>query len=201
MILVICVKILDVKLEISAVRLSQFPTGDKNEFLLVGRSNVGKSSFINTLINRKNFARTSAKPGKTQTLNFYLVNDYFYLVDAPGYGFAKVSKQLKEKFGLIMEEYLKSRDNLKMVFMLIDFRHKPTEDDVMMYNYLKYYNVPVTIICTKVDKVSKNAHQKSINLITKTLNVSEEDLILFSSVTKMGRQEVYNKLVETLEIK
>lgn len=194
-------KILDVKLEISAVRLSQFPTGDKNEFLLVGRSNVGKSSFINTLINRKNFARTSAKPGKTQTLNFYLVNDYFYLVDAPGYGFAKVSKQLKEKFGLIMEEYLKSRDNLKMVFMLIDFRHKPTEDDVMMYNYLKYYNVPVTIICTKVDKVSKNTHQKSINLITKTLNVSEEDLILFSSVTKMGRQEVYNKLVETLEIK
>jgi len=201
MILVICVKILDVKLEISAVRLSQFPTGDKNEFLLVGRSNVGKSSFINTLINRKNFARTSAKPGKTQTLNFYLVNDYFYLVDAPGYGFAKVSKQLKEKFGLIMEEYLKSRDNLKMVFMLIDFRHKPTEDDVMMYNYLKYYNVPVTIICTKVDKVSKNTHQKSINLITKTLNVPEEDLILFSSVTKMGRQEVYNKLVETLEIK
>lgn len=201
MILVICVKILDVKLEISAVRLSQFPTGDKNEFLLVGRSNVGKSSFINTLINRKNFARTSAKPGKTQTLNFYLVNDYFYLVDAPGYGFAKVSKQLKEKFGLIMEEYLKSRDNLKMVFMLIDFRHKPTEDDVMMYNYLKYYNVPVTIICTKVDKVSKNTHQKSINLITKTLNVSEEDLIFFSSVTKMGRQEVYNKLVETLEIK
>lgn len=201
MILVICVKILDVKLEISAVRPSQFPTGDKNEFLLVGRSNVGKSSFINTLINRKNFARTSAKPGKTQTLNFYLVNDYFYLVDAPGYGFAKVSKQLKEKFGLIMEEYLKSRDNLKMVFMLIDFRHKPTEDDVMMYNYLKYYNVPVTIICTKVDKVSKNTHQKSINLITKTLNVSEEDLILFSSVTKMGRQEVYNKLVETLEIK
>lgn len=201
MILVICVKILDVKLEISAVRLSQFPTDNKNEFLLVGRSNVGKSSFINTLINRKNFARTSAKPGKTQTLNFYLVNDYFYLVDAPGYGFAKVSKQLKEKFGLIMEEYLKSRDNLKMVFMLIDFRHKPTEDDVMMYNYLKYYNVPVTIICTKVDKVSKNAHQKSINLITKTLNVPAEDLILFSSVTKMGRQEVYNKLVETLEIK
>lgn len=201
MILVICVKILDVKLEISAVRLSQFPTDNKNEFLLVGRSNVGKSSFINTLINRKNFARTSAKPGKTQTLNFYLVNNYFYLVDAPGYGFAKVSKQLKEKFGLIMEEYLKSRDNLKMVFMLIDFRHKPTEDDVMMYNYLKYYNVPVTIICTKVDKVSKNAHQKSINLITKTLNVPAEDLILFSSVTKMGRQEVYNKLVETLEIK
>ena len=141
----ICVKILDVKLTISAVRVSQFPTDGKEELLLVGRSNVGKSSFINTLINRKNFARTSAKPGKTQTLNFYLVNDFFYLVDAPGYGFAKVSKQLKEKFGLIMENYLESRENLKMVFMLIDFRHKPTEDDVMMYNYLKHYIVYLTL--------------------------------------------------------
>lgn len=201
MILVIFVKILDVKLTISAVRISQFPTDNKNEFLLVGRSNVGKSSFINTLINRKNFARTSAKPGKTQTLNFYLVNDFFYLVDAPGYGFAKVSKQLKNKFGLIMEDYLESRDNLKMVFMLIDFRHKPTEDDVLMYNYLKHYNIPVTIICTKVDKVSKNSHQKQINIISKTLDIPGENLVLFSSVTKMGRQEVYNKLIETLEIR
>lgn len=201
MILVICVKILDVKLTISAVRASQFPEDNKSEFLLVGRSNVGKSSFINALINRKNFARTSAKPGKTQTLNFYLINDFFYLVDAPGYGFAKVSKQLKNKFGLIMEDYLESRNNLKMVFMLIDFRHKPTEDDILMYNYLKHYNIPVSIICTKVDKVSKNSHEKSINIITKTLNVSREDLILFSSVTKLGKQEVYNKLIDTLETK
>lgn len=201
MILVICVKILDVKLTISAVRASQFPEDNKSEFLLVGRSNVGKSSFINALINRKNFARTSAKPGKTQTLNFYLINDFFYLVDAPGYGFAKVSKQLKNKFGLIMEDYLESRNNLKMVFMLIDFRHKPTEDDILMYNYLKHYNIPVSIICTKVDKVSKNSHEKSINIITKTLNVSREDLILFSSVTKLGKQEVYNKLIDTIETK
>lgn len=199
--LVICVKILDVKLTISAVRQSQFPTDNKEEFLLVGRSNVGKSSFINTLINRKNFARTSSKPGKTQTLNFYLINEYFYLVDAPGYGFAKVSKQLKNKFGLIMEDYLESRKNMKMVFMLIDFRHKPTEDDVMMYNYLKYYQIPVTIICTKVDKVSRNNHEKSINIITKTLNASREDLILFSSITKIGKQEVYNKMLEHLELK
>ncbi len=198
---VIFVKILDVKLTISAVRLSQFPTDNKEEFLLVGRSNVGKSSFINTLINRKNFARTSAKPGKTQTLNFYLINDFFYLVDAPGYGFARVSKQLKEKFGLIMEDYLKSRNNLKMVFMLIDFRHKPTEDDILMYNYLKHYNIPVTIICTKVDKISKNSHEKSINNITKTLGINREDLILFSSITKMGKQEVYAKIIETLDIK
>ena len=193
-------KILDVKLTISAVRVSQFPTDNKNEFLLVGRSNVGKSSFINTIIGRKNFARTSSKPGKTQTLNFYLINDFFYLVDAPGYGFAKVNKQLKDKFGLIMENYLEDRKNLKMVFMLIDFRHKPTDDDIMMYNYLKHYNIPVTLICTKVDKVSKNSHEKQISIITKTLGVMKEDLVLFSSVTKMGRQIVHDKLVENLEI-
>ena len=193
-------KILDVKLVISAVRQSQFPEDNKNEFLLVGRSNVGKSSFINAIISRKNFARTSAKPGKTQTLNFYLINDFFYLVDAPGYGFAKVNKQLKEKFGLIMESYLESRENLKMVFMLIDFRHKPTEDDVLMYNYLKHYNIPVTIVCTKVDKVSKNSIPKQVNIITKTLEVNKEDLVLFSSVTKLGKQEINNKLEEILDI-
>ena len=200
-ILVIYVKILDVKLTISAVRESQFPADNKEEYLLVGRSNVGKSSFINTLINRKNFARTSANPGKTQTLNFYLINDYFYLVDAPGYGYARVNRELKNKFGLIMESYLEKRNNLKMVFMLVDFRHKPTDDDVMMYNYLKHYNIPVSIICTKVDKVSKNNHEKQINIIAKALETDKNNLILFSSVTKMGRQEVYEKLVETLEIK
>ena len=199
-ILVICVKILDVKLTISAGRVSQFPTDNKNEFLLVGRSNVGKSSFINSIINRKNFARTSSKPGKTQTLNFYLINDYFYLVDAPGYGFANVNKQLKNKFGLIMENYLESRSNLKMVFLLIDFRHKPTDDDIMMYNYLKHYNIPVSIICTKVDKVSKNSYEKQLNIISKTLEVRKEELIMFSSVTKLGKQEVHNKIVETIEI-
>ena len=193
-------KILDVKLTISAVRKSQFPEDRKDEFLLVGRSNVGKSSFINTLINRKNFARTSSIPGKTQTLNFYLVNDYFYLVDAPGYGYAKVNKQLKNKFGLIMEDYLEGRENLKMVFMLIDFRHKPTEDDVMMYKYLKHYNIPVSIICTKLDKVGKNGHAKCINQICKTLDVPKEELILFSSVTKTGKQEVYSKLIDKLEL-
>lgn len=188
-------KILDVKLTISAVRKSQFPTDGKNEFLLVGRSNVGKSSFINTMINRKNFARTSAKPGKTQTLNFYLVNDYFYLVDAPGYGFASVNKKLKNKFGLIMEDYLEGRENLKMVFMLVDFRHKPTEDDIMMYKYLKHYNIPVSIICTKLDKVSKNSVLKNKAIIKNTLGMEDEP-ILFSSITKEGKQEVSDKIVE-----
>ena len=188
-------KILDVKLTISAVRKSQFPTDGKNEFLLVGRSNVGKSSFINTMINRKNFARTSAKPGKTQTLNFYLINDYFYLVDAPGYGFASVNKKLKNKFGLIMEDYLEGRENLNMVFMLVDFRHKPTEDDVMMYNYLKHYNIPVSVICTKLDKISKNAVTKNKAIVMNTLGMEDEP-ILFSAITKEGKQEVSNKIVE-----
>lgn len=193
-------KIINVDLVISAVRESQFPEDNKNEFLLVGRSNVGKSSFINAIINRKNFARTSAKPGKTQTLNFYLINDFFYLVDAPGYGYAKVNKQLKEKFGLIMESYLETRENLKMVFMLIDARHKPTEDDILMYNYLKHYNIPVTIICTKADKLSKSNQTKQVSIITKTLDINKENIILFSSVTKLGKQEVHDKLVETLDI-
>lgn len=192
-------KINTIELIISAVRESQYPTDNKEEFLLVGRSNVGKSSFINTIINRKNYARTSSTPGKTQTLNFYKINDSFYLVDAPGYGFAKVRNSLKKKFGLIMESYLKSRENLKMVFLLVDFRHKPTSDDIMMYDYLKYYNVPVTIICTKVDKVSKNNHAKNKNIIKKELNLPDDkNIILFSSVTKIGKNEVYEEIEKHL---
>jgi len=188
-------KINDINLTISAVRRSQYPTDNKPEFLLVGRSNVGKSSFINTLINRKNFARTSSRPGKTQTLNFYNINSDFYLVDVPGYGFAKVQKSLKKKFGMIIEEYLECRENLQMVFMLVDFRHKPTEDDVIMYDYLKYYNIPVTIIATKVDKVSKNSHDKNRKIILKTLNIeNENDLILFSTITKIGKNEVLEQI-------
>lgn len=192
-------KINTIELIISAVRESQYPTDNKEEFLLVGRSNVGKSSFINTIINRKNYARTSSTPGKTQTLNFYKINDSFYLVDAPGYGFAKVRNSLKKKFGLIMESYLKSRENLKMVFLLVDFRHKPTSDDIMMYDYLKYYNIPVTIICTKVDKVSKNNHAKNKNIIQKELNLPDDkNIILFSSVTKIGKNEVYEEIEKHL---
>lgn len=192
-------KINTVELTISAVRESQYPTDNKSEFLLIGRSNVGKSSFINAIINRKNYARTSSTPGKTQTLNFYKINDSFYLVDAPGYGFAKVRNSLKKKFGLIMESYLKSRENLKMVFLLVDFRHKPTSDDIMMYDYLKYYNVPVTIICTKVDKVSKNNHAKNKNIIQKELNLPDDkNIILFSSVTKIGKNEVYEEIEKHL---
>ena len=195
------VKINSVNLEISAVRRSQYPTDNKPEFLLVGRSNVGKSSFINTLIHRKNYARTSSQHGKTQTINFYLVNDEFYLVDAPGYGFANVSKQMRKKFGLMMEDYLVNRPNLKNVFMLIDFRHKPTSDDIMMYQFLKYYDIPVTIVATKVDKVGITNRQKQRNLILDQLDlVVGDDFVMFSSVTKLGKEEIYDRIERTTEI-
>ena len=183
---------------IIAVRRSQYPEDKKSEFLLVGRSNVGKSSFINSIINRKNYARTSATPGKTQTLNFYLVNDAFYLVDVPGYGYASVSKDTQKKFGLMIEEYLKSRENLKHVFMLIDYRHKPTEDDVLMYEFLKYYNLDITIVATKYDKVSKNSRIKQDKLIKDTLKFDDNEFITFSTVTKKGRSEVLSIIEEKI---
>ncbi|MEG0977509.1 MAG: ribosome biogenesis GTP-binding protein YihA/YsxC [Bacilli bacterium] len=178
------------------VRRSQYPLEGKVEFLLVGRSNVGKSSFINTLIERKNFARTSAKPGKTQTLNFYLVNNDFYLVDVPGYGYASVSKDIQKKFGLMIEEYLKSRDNLRHVFLLIDYRHKPTEDDVLMYEFLKFYNKDITIVATKYDKVTKSGRLKQDKLIKDTLKCTDDELITFSTITKKGRSEVLSIIEE-----
>ena len=189
--------IISVEEPIIAVRVSQYPESNKNEFLLVGRSNVGKSSFINALIERKNFAHTSSKPGKTQTLNFYLVNNDFYLVDVPGYGYASVSKDKQKKFGLMIEDYIKNRENLKRVFLLIDYRHKPTEDDVLMYNYLKYYNLNITIVATKYDKVTKNNRLKQDKLIKDTLKLSDEEVFVpFSTVTKKGREDIL-KIIES----
>ena len=192
-------KITSVSLKVSAVRRSQYPTDKKPEFLMVGRSNVGKSSFINTMINRKNYARTSANPGKTQTINFYLVNDDFYLVDAPGYGYANLSKARQKKFGLMMEDYLTTRPNLKNVFMLIDFRHKPTDDDIMMYNYLKHYKIPVTIVATKTDKIGITLQQKQRAMILKELDlVVGDDFVMFSNVTKLGKDEIIKKIQRTI---
>ena len=192
-------RITSVELKVSAVRRSQYPTDDKPEFLMVGRSNVGKSSFINTMINRKNYARTSSNPGKTQTINFYLVNDSFYLVDAPGYGYANLSKKRQRKFGLMMEDYLMNRKNLKQVFMLIDFRHKPSSDDIMMYNFLKHYKIPVTIVATKVDKIGITQHTKHRNQILNELDlVVGDDFIMFSNVTKQGKEEVTKKITRTM---
>ena len=192
-------KITSAELKIMATRRSQYPTDLKNEFLLVGRSNVGKSSFINTLLERKNLARTSSHPGKTQTLNFYLVNGDFYLIDVPGYGYAETSKKRREKFGKMIEEYLETRKELKRVFMIIDFRHKPTEDDDLMYNFLKYYNLPVTIVATKADKIGASKKEKCKKQITDTLDlVVGDDLVIFSSITKEGREEILKKLEDLI---
>lgn len=192
-------KVDNVELTNIAVRQSQYPADNKKEFLLVGRSNVGKSSFINSIIARKNYARTSSKPGKTQTLNFYLINDLFYLVDVPGYGYAAVNKTTQKKLGLMIEEYIKNRENLTKVFLLIDYRHKPMEDDIIMYDFLKYYNLDITIIATKYDKVPNNQKQKQDKLIKDAFKLSEEDsFIHFSSLTKKGREEVYNLINESL---
>ena len=186
-------KINSVELANLAVRVSQYPNDNKPEFLLVGRSNVGKSSFINTVINRKNFAHTSATPGKTQTLNFYLVNNAFYLVDVPGYGYASVDKNTQKKFGLMIEEYLKTRENLKRVFMLVDFRHKIPEDDILMYNFLKFYNLDVTIVATKYDKVKMSDRAKSEKFMNEAFDLKENDnIVYFSSITKRGLLDVSN---------
>ena len=188
----------EANLDIMATRRSQYPDDNKPEFLLVGRSNVGKSSFINSILGRKNLAYTSATPGKTQTLNFYGVNGEFYLIDVPGYGYASVDKKTQAKFGMMIEEYLEKRSQLKRVFMLIDFRHKPTEDDLLMYNFLKYYNLPVTVIATKADKIGGSKKEKNLKVIMDTLDlVVGDDLVVFSSVTKLGVKEVLNK-IETL---
>jgi len=190
-------------LEVLATRRSQYPVLDCPEFLLVGRSNVGKSSFINALLNRKNLAHTSSKPGKTQTLNFYKINDLFYLIDVPGYGYANVDKKTQSKFGKMIEEYLETRKQLKRVFLIVDFRIKPTEDDLLMYNFLKYYNLPVTIVATKADKIGGSKKEKCLKQIMNTFDlVVGDDIIVFSSVNKLGREEVLKKmeslLIETL---
>ncbi len=180
----------------SAVSNDGIPNEDHlPEFMFCGRSNVGKSSFINALVRQKNLARTSQNPGKTQTLNIFLCNDSFYLVDVPGYGYARVSKSIKEKFGKMIEEYVTKREELKMTFLLVDFRHKPTEDDILMYNFLKYYNLPVTVIATKSDKVKNMDRKKNKEKIKETLNLSAEDsFIVTSSENNEGINLVREKI-------
>jgi GTP-binding protein len=183
---------------ITIVDQASYPTTNLKEFVLLGRSNVGKSSFINTLLNRKNLAYTSSSPGKTQTLNFYLINDAFYLVDVPGYGYAKVSKKQREAFGKMIETYLTTREVLTHIFMLVDLRHMPTEDDHLMVNFLRYINVPFSIIATKADKLSNNQQQSQLAKIKHALALNPKDIILFSSVTKQGKELVIDKLFSYL---
>lgn len=183
-----------------AVDYNSMPPDGMPEFLFCGRSNVGKSSFINGLLNRKNLARTSSTPGKTQIINFFIINDSFYFVDVPGYGYAKVSKEKRKAFGPMIEEYLNKRASLKMVFLLVDFRHKPSEDDVLMYEYLKYKQKSVTIIATKADKVKNKDRATSIKTIKETLNLdSNDNFIITSSEKKIGLNETLNLIEKCIE--
>ena len=180
---------------ISAMRISQYPTDNLQEFMLVGRSNVGKSSFINTITGNKKMARVSSTPGKTRNLNFYLLNNSFYLVDVPGYGYAQTSKKEQKKFGLMIEEYLENRANLARTFMLVDLRHKPSDDDILMYKYLKFYNLPVTIVATKSDKLSNNKKEKAKNTIIKTLELDKNDsIVILSNITREGKEAILNEI-------
>lgn len=190
----------NVELIISAVRPEQYPETDLPEYALAGRSNVGKSSFINTMIRRKSMARISQKPGKTQTLNFYKIEEALFFVDVPGYGFAKVSKTEREKWGVMIETYITSREQLRGVIQIVDLRHKPTEDDRMMYGFLKYYEIPVIVVATKADKIPRSKWQKNAKIVRETLDFDPDDkFVLFSSETKMGKDEAWQFIKEGME--
>lgn len=193
-------KITSAEFIVSGTKIIHFPTDELPEVLFCGRSNVGKSSFINALVNRKALARTSSNPGKTQTVNFFKINNNFYLVDVPGYGYAKVSKSLKETFGQMIEEYLMKRTTLKKAFLLVDYRHEPTQDDVLMYQFLKYHNIPVCVIATKMDKLKNSELVKNKKAIIAKLNLSEDDqFIATSSETKKGIEETLAIIEESIK--
>lgn len=176
---------------------SKLPENDKPEIAFAGKSNVGKSSLINALMNRKSFARISATPGKTQTINFYNINDEMYLVDLPGYGYAKVSQQEKEKWGKMIERYLHSSKQLRAVFLLIDIRHEPSANDKMMYDWVVSQGYNPIIIATKQDKLKRSQIDKHVKMLRQGLKlVPGTRIIPFSSVTKQGRDEIW-ELVET----
>ncbi len=177
---------------ISAVSPKQYPEEDMPEIALAGRSNVGKSSLINMLLNRKKLARTSSTPGKTQTINFYKINNEYHLVDLPGYGYAKVSKSSKETWGKMMETYLTSRENIVEVVQLIDIRHKPTQQDIQMYNWIRHFGFKGIVVATKLDKIKRSQRQKHISQIRKTLEMDKDDiLVAISSVNREGKERLW----------
>lgn len=189
----------NVELEIVCGITSKLPDTDLMEIAFAGKSNVGKSSLINALLNRKSLARTSATPGKTQTINFYNVNKELYLVDLPGYGYAKVSPKEKEQWGKLIERYLNTSKKLKAVFLLIDIRHEPTANDKMMYDWIIYHGYNPIIIATKLDKLKRSQIQKHVKMVKQGLDlVPGTKVIPFSSVTKQGREEIWD-LVESME--
>lgn len=193
-------KIRSSEIVVSAIKKEQYPTEGLPEIALVGRSNVGKSSATNALLNRRNFARTSQTPGKTRTINFYKINEEFYFVDLPGYGYAKVAKSEKDKWGVIMERYLQDRDELCAIFLLVDIRHEPTNDDVMMYEWIKHFGYNCVVIATKADKISRGQYQKHISIIRKKLNLAKDEKVIpLSSSKKTGVEDVWNEIIAQYE--
>ena len=189
----------DAKYITSGTKLEHYPDDNLPEILLSGRSNVGKSTFINSVLNRKNIAHVSGRPGKTRTLSFYLVNEEFYFVDVPGYGYARVSKKDREGFGDMIEEYLLNRQQLRLVIQLVDFRHKPSQEDILMYQFLSSYDIPTIVVGTKVDKVPKTRRKKCENLIIETLGMEEGMFLPYSGVTKINLDQIYELLDQVVE--
>ena len=183
------------KFEISAVSKKQYPKGDRPEIVLVGKSNVGKSSFINTMLNRKNLARTSNTPGKTRQINFYNVDDNFYFVDLPGYGYSKMSKELQVSSGKYIEEYLEEGSNIRLIIFLVDIRHKPTEDDKLMYEYILKSNLPFIILANKADKIAPTKVDGEVDKIKEEFGISYSVLLPFSSERKIYTENVWKKLI------
>lgn len=193
-------KIIKSDLETVAVKRSQYPDQSLKEVAFAGRSNVGKSSLLNLLTGRKKLARVSGSPGKTRTINFYIVNDEFRIVDLPGYGYAKVSKSVSAGWGEMMENYLENRPNLLKVIQLVDIRHAPSKQDVEMYNYLRHYGLDGIVVATKADKISRNQMPKQIKLIRQTLNLSPDDKVLpVSALKRTGHEDLLDAIEELLE--
>ena len=182
------------KFEISAVGPKQYPKGDLPEIVLVGKSNVGKSSFINTMLERKNLARTSNTPGKTRQINFYNIDDVFYFVDLPGYGYSKMSKQEKITSGNYIEEYLQKRQNIALVIHLLDIRHNPTADDMLMYDYILRSNLPFMIITNKADKIAVTKVDGEVERIKEILGISYSTILAFSSERKIYQDRVWEEI-------
>lgn len=189
------------EITISAVKPSQYPPTSIPEIALAGRSNVGKSSFINRLLNRKHLARTSSHPGKTATLNFYNIDDTFFFVDLPGYGYAQVSKAERDKWAAMINTYLTSRPQLRTTILLVDARHKPTGDDLAMYSWIKHNHGAVIVVATKTDKVKKSRLSENLALIKETLSLASEDTFLpFSAETGLGKEEAWEIIKEIIEL-
>lgn len=191
----------NVELEVVSGNASQFPTSNLIEIAFAGKSNVGKSSLINTLINRRALARTSSQPGKTQTINFYNVENQMYFVDLPGYGYAKVSKEQRQQWGSFIETYLHEHPQLKLILLLVDIRHTPSEQDHMMYQWMKHYSFPIIVIATKMDKLKRSQVSHHIAMVRQGLHMTEDEILIpFSAVTKQGKDEIWEKLDQTLSL-